>query len=172
MIVKLTSDQIAATGAKDPADFSAKFSALIEDNKQLKAMAEKPSDFSAFEKRLADVEAGNATLQGQVKTFTTEAQVKTIAAETTTATLSSEPGKKLIEAEASRVVMAAMASTGTSPVKPSPAPAGTPSAKDLVASGKFEEAYAASPELQAEFSSAALYATYAKAVKAGKILAR
>lgn len=163
MIVKLTSEQVALVGATSATDFAEKFTAFCAEAKEIKSMAETTPDFSALEKRIADLEGGNLKLQEQVKTFTTEAQVKTIAAETTTATLSSEGGKKIIEAEASRVVVAAMGGTGTTPVKPSPA-AGpdTNTSEHLIAQGKFEEAFAADKSIQAEFPDAKCYAAFMK----------
>lgn len=124
----------------------------------------------SLEKRIAALE----------KTPLTEDRVKElISAESGTAAnaavktfAASDEGKKVIGAEASRITSEALASVGTTPVKPAPASAQQPTIKELVAAGKHEEAWAASEELQKEFSDAKLYAAYAKGVASGKIANR
>ena len=165
MIVKLTADQIAKLGAKDPADASIKLTAFFSAAAQLETvMAEQPS-LAALESRIAALE--------KVPCGTTEARVKElISAESNVPIktfIASDEGKKLIGAEASRVLMEGQAAIGTAPLKPSPAPALADNATDLEAAGEYEKAFAASKEIRAEFPDAKCYAAYAKANKSGRI---
>lgn len=113
-------------GATNPAEFSVNLANLIQENKELKSMAESAAtkpDLSAFENRIAALEAS-------VKLIPTEARISELVTASVTSSMTawagSVDGKKLIGAEASRITMEAMAATGTTPVKPSPAGAGEP----------------------------------------------
>lgn len=166
MLVKLTADQIAKLGAKDPADASVKLTAFFSAAAQLEtAMANQP-DFASLESRIAALE--------KVPCGTTEARVKElITAESAVPIktfIASVEGKQLIGAEASRVVMEAQASIGTTPAKPSPAAPGAESVTDMEAAGEYEKAFAASKDLRAEFPSAKHYAAFAKANSEGRIV--
>jgi hypothetical protein len=78
--------------------------------------------------------------------------------------------RTLAKAEASRVVVEALAAVGTSPAKPSPAAADMhASASNLIAAGKYEEAWAADPKLQREFLTASSCAAFFRAQKRGGI---
>jgi len=165
-IVKLEDSMLALVGASTPEEFPGKLTAFVNASKQIeKVMAEQP-DFKSLESRIAALEA---------KPQLTEARVGEIlgasVANAVTTFAASDAGKKAIGAEASRITMEALANVGTHPVKGSAAPAepAANTATGLIASGKYEEAFAASPELQAEFPSAKHFATFAAAEAGGRI---
>lgn len=163
-IIKLSDEVLALIPGATKENFSEKFTAFHRAAKEMEtAMAAQP-DFAALEGRIAKLES--ATPAAGV----TEARVK----ELVTAELGSDASKKSIEAiaqaKASATVIEASAATGTQPVKPAPAPAaGETNVKDLISAGKFEEAYAASAELQKEFPDAKCFAAYAKSEAAGRV---
>ncbi len=166
MILKLTSAQIAAVGAKDESEFSAKFDAFVANAKQMETVMANSPDPSDLEARIEALEKNPVALsEARVKELISSecaVPIKTF--------IGSTDGKALIFAEASRAVVETSAATGTTPAKDSPAPAGkADAAADLVKAGKFEEAYAASAELQAEFPDAKCYAAFAKAESQGRV---
>lgn len=65
----------------------------------------------------------------------------------------------------------ALGAVGVNAVAPAPVsePVKADNAEAFAAAGDYDAAYKASEKLQAEFSSAAVYAAYAKAVKAGRV---
>lgn len=70
----------------------------------------------------------------------------------------------------SHAAAVALGAVGVNAVAPAPvADVVHDSAESFAAAGDYEAAYKASEKLQAEFSSAAVYAAYAKAVKAGRV---
>lgn len=169
MLVKLTAEQIAKLGAKDPADASAKLTAFFAANAQLETAMDNQPDFASIESRIKSLESAAPAI--------TEARVKElIGAEANVpikAFLSGDEGKKLIGAESSRVTMELMGATGTTPVKPAPA-ASAPiggDANSLIAAGKFEEAFPLLPaEARADFADAKSFAAYQKAMNKGAVL--
>jgi hypothetical protein len=165
VIVKITESQLAAVGAKNESEFSAKFDSFVAASKQLETAMQNAPDLSALEKRIAALESNPSLTEARVSELF-GAKISTSVSEF----VSGEAGKKLIYAEASKAIVETAAATGTLPVKDSPVPAvKTDAAADLVKAGKFEEAYAASAELQAEFPDAKCYAAYAKAEAAGRV---
>lgn len=127
-----------------------------------KPLWKQPPDISTLASRIEALEKAQLT-EAKVKELAT-AEAKTVVVDY----VASDDGKKAIGAEASRVAMAALGSAGTMPAKPTPAST-EPDAKSLISAGKFEEAYAASTELQAQFPDAANYAAFAAAQAAGKV---
>jgi hypothetical protein len=162
MLVKLTSEQATLIGVTEAKDFAEKFAAFVQEHKELKDMAEQSPDFTALEKRVKALEDRPITAS------LTEAQVDS----RVDAAIAGDKAKGVIETIASKKLAEAIGATGTTPAKPSPAPAAEQGVKELIAAGKYEEAYAKSPELQAEFSDGKLYAAYAKGVASGKIAKR
>jgi hypothetical protein len=170
-LVKISEETLALIGATGVSDFPEKLSAFI-------TKAKTDATFMAESKvTLETLQQSLTALEGKILT---EAKVKEIVgAETTsaiTAWSGSEAGKKIIGAESSRIAMEALASVGTIPAKPAPAPAAgneTPEQKAaaLIAEGKFEEAYKLDEKLRAEFPSAAHFAAYARNSGSVKITA-
>lgn len=156
---------LAAIGVTGAHDVHEKFNAFItEANKNKLSMAENQTT-------IADLQASIKSLEGKLLT---EARVKEICGESATSVIAawagSEAGKKIIGGEASRITMEALASIGTTPAKPAPVGgSGNDNSKDLVAQGKFKEAYAANPALVQTFSTAESYEAYMKAVAAGHV---
>lgn len=170
MLAKLLQEHLDAVGAKDESEFPAKMTAFVAAAKQLEKVMAESSDLSAVVKRLDAIEAFNKTAltEARVSELVTAGVAGGVTAAMTTWAGSAE-GKKLIGAEASRITAEAMAAVGTVPVKPAPAPATSKTTKELIAAGKFEEAWAQDESLQAEFSNAKVYAAYAKAEAEGRI---
>lgn len=165
MLVKLTADQIAKLGAKDPADAAVKLAAFFIASAQLETvMAEQPT-LAALETRIAALEKLPDSL--------TEARVREIVTAESAVPIktfiSSAEGKQLIGAEASRITMEALAGVSTIPAKPSPAPAAADNVEQLEAAGEYEKAFNASKDLRAEFDTWTQYAAFAKANKSGRI---
>lgn len=165
IIVKLTAEDIALVGAKDGTEFAAKFPAFAATAKRMESvMAEQPT-IAALEARIKTLEtAAPAITETRVKeliTAETAVPIKTF--------LTGAEGKTIIGAEASRIVMEAMAASGTTPAKPSPAAPGADNPEQLEAAGEYEKAFAASKDIRAEFSSWQHYAAFAKANSAGRI---
>jgi len=166
-IVKLEDQMLALVGAATPEEFPAKLTAFVSTATHIS------KEFMAEKKELQDFEARISALEA--KPQLTEARVGEIlgasVSKAVTDFASSDAGRKVIGAEASRITMEALASVGTQPVKGSAAPAepAANTATGLIAAGKFEEAFAASKELQAEFPSAKHFTSYARAEAAGRI---
>lgn len=173
-IVKLTKEEMALVGASSASEFSAKLSAFCVAAKQLEtAMADQP-DFKTLENRIVAIETSVNGIPTDARIGEiVGASVSTAVPNAMTAWASSDAGKKLIGAEASRITMAAFAAIGTQPVKPAPAgvesQAGEP-VTNLIAQGKFEEAYPLlTAEAQAEFGDAKAYAAFQKANAKGLV---
>jgi hypothetical protein len=165
-IAKLSSGFLAVLGALTPDDFSAKFeaawAALTADVAALKA--QNPADLSAFEARIAEIEGKHTeTANALTALSTTVASIK--------------PDALIAQAKEAGVLGATevLGKTGTT------APVGTapnnerPKAGDvdqMVADGKYPEAWAASKDLQAQFVKPEHYAAYMKAATAGRVLAK
>jgi len=154
-------------GAESPEQFASKLEAFhVEHQNLLTTMADKP-DFSALEKRIADLESRPLITEARISEMlkaSVSASIETFAA--------SDAGKKIIGAEASRVASTALASVGTQPVKPAPVAAEETPEQRLAAltqAGKHEDAYAQSPALQREFLSAKQYAAFMRANARGQV---
>lgn len=175
MLINVSAETLASVGATGAADFSEKLSAFAAEHQKFKLMAENSPDISAITKRLDALEARPVITEARITELVT-AGVTSAVAPAMTAWAGSDAGKKLIGAEASRIVMEAQAGTGTSPLKPSPAPAAQDPAsqvKNLITAGKFEEAYALlSAEDQREYGDAGSYAGYMKNQNRVKIVQR
>lgn len=161
MLVNLSDSEVAAIGAKSSSEFPAAFATFVKDFNNFKAMAEN----SITEARIIEL------IKAENKTQLTEASVGKIVTDAIatamptamTAWAGSESGKLAIGAEASKKAMEVMSATGTSPLKPSPAPAaGTDDVASLEAAGKYEEAYAKSEAIRAEFPTKENYAAFKK----------
>jgi hypothetical protein len=164
MLAKLLSEHLAAIGAKDVSEVSSKLTEFIAEHNRIKTMADN-APVPVTEARV------NELISAAVKPLLTEARATELITSTIATAIpaamsawaGSEGGKKLIGAEASRITAEAMAATGTVPVKPAPTPAGgVDDVEALEAAGKYEEAYAKSRNIQAEFPSAANYAAFRK----------
>jgi hypothetical protein len=152
-VARLGNDFLALISAATSGEFGEKFKAawtgLIA---RVDALESKPTvaafDPSALLARLDAIEA---------KAPPTEAQVKQWA-----------------ESAASFKAVEATAAVGTQiaaivPAAPTTQTASTGNAAGLIAEGKFEEAWAISPELKAEFPDAKCYAAFARNMAAGRI---
>lgn len=161
MMVSITGD--LTLGATTPEGFSANLDSILQENKQLKAMAETAPDLSAIEKRIAALEQRPQITESRITELVTAGVTSGVAASMTT-WAASDAGKKVIGSEASRITMEAMAAIGTAPVKVSPAPVVTGnSISELEAQGKFAEAYALlTAEQKLDFGDAGSYAAYQK----------
>jgi len=165
MVAKVTTEMLAAVGAKSADEFTAKFSAFIAD---AKLMAEKSVTLESLQASITALE-GKLISEARVKELVAEGS-GAAATSAISAWSASAEGKKIIGAESSRICMESLAAVGTQPAKPAPVGnAGVDNSKGLIAQGKFKEVYAATPALQKDFSSAETYEAYMKAVAAGHV---
>ena len=153
-MLKLTQEQLAAAGFKTHEELAAALPALFAMRSTVEGIgATIQTAISPVASRVSALEAGattTTTALAEVRTavagIVPEARVKALAREEATTVLGNsalQPGQ------------AAPANPGTA------VPDATKAATDkLLAEGKFAEAYAASPKLQAEFSSADRLAAY------------
>jgi hypothetical protein len=169
MLVKFTTEMLAAIGAAGAHDFSEKFSAFVTEANTAKTFM---ADSKAT---LESLQASITALEGKI---VTEARIKEICGASATESISawagSEAGKKIIGGEASRIAMEALANVGTQPAKPAPvgnAGNDTPEQKAaaLIAEGKFEEAWKLDKKLQAEFPTAKSCAAFMRNAGAVRI---
>jgi hypothetical protein len=168
MLVKFTTEMLAAIGAAGANDFSEKFSAFVTEANTAKTFM---ADSKAT---LESLQASIAALEGKI---VTEARIKEICGASATESISvwagSEAGKKIIGGEASRIAMEALANVGTQPAKPAPVGnagnAPEQKAAALIAEGKFEEAWKADAKLRGEFLSAKSYAAFMRASHRGAV---
>lgn len=165
MLIKLTAEQVALIGATGPEDFQAKLEAYAANVKRIESAMEKTTSentnlkgqLEAFEKRVAKLESVTPLTSADgavlIKSY-----------------LEGTEGKGLIKGEASRVFLEAHASTGTTPLKPTPAAADAATETDnLIKAGNYEGAWARSKDLQAEFPDAKCYAAYARLESQGRV---
>ncbi len=130
-------------------------------------MANQP-DFSSLETRIKTLESAAGITEARVKELIgaeTAVSIKTF--------LAGDEGKMLIKTEASKTVMEAMAATGTTPNKPSPASAAPPEtqAANFEAAGDYEKAFTLLPESErADFLDAKSYAAFQKANRKGAVI--
>jgi hypothetical protein len=162
-----------AIGATSASDFNEKLQAFIDTAKKLEAAMADTVTLEALEKRVAALEtkltAGPGTSEARVTEMVAAAFPALFKANAESA-----DGKKIIGAEASRITTEALASVGTQPVKPAPAPANpTPNAEftRLEAEGKFEESFALMSKAEKdEFcGDAKAYAAFRKAQAKGGV---
>jgi 1-deoxy-D-xylulose 5-phosphate reductoisomerase len=154
IIANISKNLAAKMGmAADGSDFSAKMLAHIEASEKTvgdltAALEAAGKDFTAFEARLA-------TLEGKPASTLTEDKVK-----------------ELSKAQASAVIAEVYGKAGAAPIAAAPAE-GVTSAKGnvetLVAEGKYAEAFAASPGIQAEFGTVETYTAFCKHDALGRV---
>ena len=156
IIIKLSSEALAAVGAKTDADFSAAFAKTISD---LNASAKTIAELQSANKTLSDSLAASAlqitALEKSVKDLTasvgnvlTEARVREIA-----------------EAAGSKAAVGAVGAVGAGAPPAAPSNSAQPpaaAADNLIAAGKYAEAWAADKNLQAEFPTAESFAAFKK----------
>jgi hypothetical protein len=166
-VLKITPEMLAAVGAKDESEFSAKLLAISAENTTLKEKVKEDKD---DEKKEDDEAKKKAQAAAAPAAVTAESLAPMIAAEIGK-WIGSEEGKKVLGASASKTVLEAMAATGTQPVKPAPAPAATEASDTaaLVKAGKFDEAFKADENIRKEFPSAKAFAAYSKAFNSGAV---
>ena len=167
MLAKISSENVKALGAADAAEFDAKLTKFIADSK---LMAESKVTLETLATSITELE-GKLISETRIKELVAEGAGS--AATTAISTwATSEAGKKIIGGEASRITAEALANVGTQPAKPAPVGADASNAtavQNLEAQGKFEEAWAADKNIQAEFPTAKGYAAFRRAQINGQV---
>jgi hypothetical protein len=159
MVIKLSAEQIASLGISDPKDFSAALAKLIESSNAPKteqkviaiadAEAIFAARFTAIEKNISDLKTAVAAVD--VKTITE------VAAKAGSESAAKALGK--VGASGGDVVNA----------NPTDGKKDGGAAKALITEGKFDEAWSADANIQAEWPDKVAYVGYMKAVAKGGV---
>lgn len=149
MVVKLTDETVGALEApKNASEANAKISALITENQSLKTnMSEQTTNLAALITRIEALEKG-------ILTEAKAAELVATAVKAGNADLMLSV-KAEAAAEASKMTAAALASVGTTPVKPAPAPA-VPAALDSKTFPEIVQASMASGKSKTEAITASI----------------
>lgn len=175
MIIKLSAECLAAVGAKTADEFPSRLAALLN---TCSGMAAKitglETGFATATETIGNLETALDTAEktitaqaGKITTLETavgnpaamtEARIKTIATEAATIAGSSEAMKAI-----------GATGNGAPPAPPSNNAGAATGTAALIAAGKFEEAWTADKNVQAEFPTAKGYAAFMRAQSNGQV---